>query len=76
MRSISSEPAPVEPYAMPMLAVAETWNESSSDRFLQRRDDAFRDVDRVVGIGELVHQHRELVAAEPRRGVARAQAAR
>ena len=29
MRSISSEPAPVDPYAMPMLAVAETWNASS-----------------------------------------------
>ena len=61
---------------MPTLAVAETRNDVEHDRFLQRRDDALGDLDRVVGVGERVHQHRELVAAEPGRGVARAQAAR
>ena len=34
-------------------------------------DDPFGNGRRLVGVAELVHQHRELVAAEPGRGVAR-----
>ena len=60
---------------MPTLAVAETVQRVEHDRFAQRDEDALRDLDRVVGVGERVHQHRELVAAEPRRGVADADAA-
>ena len=77
LRSSSSGPSPRPARAMPMLTAATSSVASERDRRAQRRRSAVgRLGDVLARLADVLEQHRELVAAEPRDGVAAAQRCR